>query len=141
MIAFWISAALLLVLALALVLPALLKSKNSVHKTAYSAALANLSVLRSQLTQLDADFATGSINADQLALAKSDIERRALEEESVPVRTESAGALRTATWDTKVREALVKALSEDGEAVRSGAAAGLEEWVVMSKDPDRIPLL
>ena len=84
MIAFWISAALLLVLALALVLPALLKSKNSVDKTAYSAAQANLSVLRSQLTQLDADFATGSINADQLALAKSDIERRALEEESAP---------------------------------------------------------
>ena len=84
MIAFWISAALLLMLALALVLPALLKSKNSIDKTADTAAQANLSVLRSQLTQLDADFATGSINADQLALAKSDIERRALEEESTP---------------------------------------------------------
>ena len=84
MIAFWIFAALLLVLALALVLPALLKSKNSVDKTADTAAQANLSVLRSQLTQLEADFATGGINADQLALAKSDIERRALEEESAP---------------------------------------------------------
>lgn len=84
MIAFWIFAALLLVLALALVLPALLKSKNSVDKTADNAAQANLSVLRSQLTQLEADFATGGINADQLALAKSDIERRALEEESAP---------------------------------------------------------
>ena len=84
MIAFWIFAAVLLVLALALVLPALLKSKNSVDKTVDTAAQANLSVLRSQLTQLDADFATGSINADQLALAKSDIERRALEEESTP---------------------------------------------------------
>ena len=84
MIAFWIFAAVLLVLALALVLPALLKSKNSVDKTVDTAAQANLSVLRRQLTQLDADFATGSINADQLALAKSDIERRALEEESAP---------------------------------------------------------
>lgn len=84
MIAFWISVALLLILALALVLPALLKSKSSVNKTTDSAAHANLSVLRSQLTQLDADFAAGSINADQLALAKSDIERRALEEESAP---------------------------------------------------------
>ena len=84
MIAFWISAALLLVLALALVLPALLKSKNSTDKPADGAAQANLSVLRSQLTQLNADFAVGSINADQLALAKSDIERRALEEESAP---------------------------------------------------------
>ena len=84
MIAFWISAALLLVLALALVLPALLKSKSSADNSTGDAAQANLSVLRSQLTQLDADFAAGSINADQFALAKSDIERRALEEESSP---------------------------------------------------------
>ena len=84
MIAFWISAAALLALALALVLPALLKSKNTVDKAADSAAQANLSVLRSQLTQLDADFAAGTLNADQLALAKSEIERRVLEEESAP---------------------------------------------------------
>lgn len=84
MIAFWISAALLLLLALALVLPALLKSKNNVDTIADTAAQANLSVLRSQLTQIEADFEAGSINADQLALAKSDIERRTLEEESAP---------------------------------------------------------
>lgn len=84
MTAFWISAALLMLLALALLLPTLLKPKSSVVKTADSAAHANLSVLRSQLSQLDADFAAGSINADQLALAKSEIERRALEEESAP---------------------------------------------------------
>ena len=84
MIAFWISAALLLVLALVLVLPALLKSNSSLEKAADGAAEANLSVLRSQLTQLDAEFAAGTINGDQLALAKSEIERRALEEESAP---------------------------------------------------------
>ena len=84
MIAFWISATLLSVLALVLVLPALLKSKINTDKAADGAAQANLSVLRSQLTQFDADFAAGSINADQLALAKSEIERRALEEESAP---------------------------------------------------------
>lgn len=84
MIAFWISAALLLAMALALVLPALLKSKSTVDNTTDGAAQANLSVLRSQLTLLDADFAAGNLNADQLALAKSEIERRALEEESAP---------------------------------------------------------
>ena len=84
MIAFWISAAVMLALALALVLPALLRSKSPVDKTAGSAAQANLSVLRSQLTQLDADFAAGSIDAEQLALAKNEVERRALEEESAP---------------------------------------------------------
>ena len=84
MIAFWISACLLVVLALALILPALLKTKNRTVNAADGAARANLSVLRSQLTQLDAEFAAGSINHEQLALAKSEIERRALEEESAP---------------------------------------------------------
>ncbi len=84
MIVFWISAALLLVLALALVLPALLKAKIVTDKTADGAAQANLSVLRDQLKQLDIEFAAGNISADQLALAKSEIERRALEEESAP---------------------------------------------------------
>jgi cytochrome c-type biogenesis protein CcmH len=93
MIAFWICAVLLLLLALALVLPAVLKGKSNPAKTADGAAQANLSVLRSQLTQLDADFAAGSINADQLALAKSEIERRALEEESA---SESALAVQPA---------------------------------------------
>ena len=101
MIAFWISAAVLIALALALVLPALLRSKNSANTStnlaADGAAEANLSVLRSQLTQLDADFAVGSINADQLALAKSEIERRALEEESTPEgRVAPARSTRTA---------------------------------------------
>ena len=84
MIAFWIFAAVLLALALALILPALLKAKNSDNKVVGGATQANLSVLRSQLAQLDDDFAAGSINAEQLALAKSEIERRAFEEESTP---------------------------------------------------------
>lgn len=84
MIVFWIFAALLVLVALALVLPSLLRPKSSTVTTAESAAHANLSVLRSQLTQLDIDFAAGSINADQLALAKTEIERRVLEEESAP---------------------------------------------------------
>ena len=84
MIAFWIFAAGLLLLALALILPALLRKNGSADPGAGSAAQANLSVLRSQLTQLEADFAAGSINNEQLALARSDIERRVLEEESSP---------------------------------------------------------
>ena len=84
MIAFWISACLLVALALALILPALLKTKIPTDSPADGAAQANLSVLRSQLTQLDAELAAGSISQEQLALAKSEIERRALEEESAP---------------------------------------------------------
>jgi cytochrome c-type biogenesis protein CcmH len=98
MIAFWISAALLLVLALVLLLPALLRSKIDSEKPTDAAAQANLSVLRSQLTQLDADFAAGSINADQLALAKSEIERRALEEESVPEAAVAPARSKRTAW-------------------------------------------
>ena len=98
MIAFWISAALLLVLALVLLLPALLRSKIDNEKPTDTAAQANLSVLRSQLTQLDADFAAGSINADQLALAKSEIERRALEEESAPETAVAPARSKRTAW-------------------------------------------
>ncbi len=85
MMMFWILAALLTLLALAFVLPALLASKKSAAAPdAGAARQANLSVLRDQLAQLDKDFATGSLNAEQLALARGDIERRALEEESAP---------------------------------------------------------
>lgn len=84
MIAFWISACLLLALALALILPALLKTRIPTNNPADDAAQANLSVLRSQLAQLDAELTAGSISQEQLALAKSEIECRALEEESAP---------------------------------------------------------
>ncbi len=98
MIAFWISAALLLVLALALVLPALLKSKTSTDKAADGAAQANLSVLRDQLKQLDIEFAASSINAEQMALAKSEIERRALEEESAPESLVAPAKSKRTAW-------------------------------------------
>ena len=85
MMMFWILAALLTLLALAFVLPALLASKNaSTLPESGAARQANLSVLRDQLALLDKEFAAGSINAEQLALARGDIERRALEEESAP---------------------------------------------------------
>ena len=89
-----------MMLALAVLLPALLKTKTPIKITSSpgsAAREANLYVLRSQLLQLDADFAAGSINADQLALAKSEIERRALEEESAPESSVvTAKAARTA---------------------------------------------
>ena len=84
MMMFWILAALLTLLALAFVLPALLASKNAgIVPDSGAARQANLSVLRDQLGQLDKEFAAGTLNAEQLALARGEIERRALEEESL----------------------------------------------------------
>ena len=88
----------LLVLALVLVLPALLNANGGNKYPAKGAADANLSVLRSQLTQLDADFEAGVINHDQLALAKGEIERRALEEESAPVLSVAPAKSTRTAW-------------------------------------------
>jgi cytochrome c-type biogenesis protein CcmH len=81
---FWIFAILLIALALALVLPSLLRLRADVPSAATSARSANLSILRDQLAQLDAEFAAGTIDAAQQAQARAEIERRALEEESTP---------------------------------------------------------
>ena len=82
---FWILAVLMTLLALAFLLPALVKTKSSAATLGSGAATqANLSVLRDQLALLDKEFAAGTLNAEQLAWARQDIERRALEEESTP---------------------------------------------------------
>ncbi len=87
---FWILAASLVLLALALLLPALLKSGYSDRAGTPAAAVdralagdagrANLFILREQLAQLDAELAAGGITPGQHAQAKTEIERRALEE-------------------------------------------------------------
>ena len=87
---FWILAASLMVLALLLLLPSLLKNRHTsvAHTQSGSidpaltgdAGRANLAILREQLAQLDAELAAGSIISAQHAQAKGEIERRALEE-------------------------------------------------------------
>ncbi|MBC7609990.1 MAG: c-type cytochrome biogenesis protein CcmI, partial [Polaromonas sp.] len=99
---FWIFAILLVALALALVLPSLLRQRASAPLNAASARSANLAILRDQIAQLDAELTAGSINAAQLAQARAEIERRALEEESTP---EAAGSAAPST-----RTALLVAL-------------------------------
>jgi cytochrome c-type biogenesis protein CcmH len=77
MIAFLIAAALLLAVALAFLLPPLLKRSPAGGP---SGSAANLSVYRDQLGELEADLARGTISADQHAQAKLELERRVLEE-------------------------------------------------------------
>jgi cytochrome c-type biogenesis protein CcmH len=73
----------LLALALLLVLPTLLRSQSAATSgsKALDARQANLRVLREQLATLDAEQASGALDAGQYQLARSEIERRALEEE------------------------------------------------------------
>lgn len=87
---FWTGAACLIALALALVLPALWRPGGAdrplTHDQGGGVAAAgrdaaNLAILREQLRQLDAELAAGDISADQHRLSRTEIERRALDEQ------------------------------------------------------------
>ena len=85
---FLICFAALVVLALLILLPPLMRRNAGVGSAAATqdAGRANLAVLRDQLAALDAEHAAGMLDAEQHRLARIEIERRALEEEQVPVR-------------------------------------------------------
>lgn len=97
MIAFWIVAAVLVLLALALVLPALFRNRAESPAAALgapSASRTNLSILRDQLAQIDAELASDSISAEQHRLSRGEIERRVLDEEAVVEAPRKAGSAR-----------------------------------------------
>lgn len=79
---FWISAALLMALAITLVLPALIKgkAKTGQRDEAHTARQATLAILRDQMAQLNADLASGTIDTAQHQAAREEIERRVLDE-------------------------------------------------------------
>ena len=91
MIPFWLVAALLLVVALAFVLPPLLRRDAGVGVDADSA---NIAVHRDQRAELDADLARGSISAEQHAQARLELERRLLDD----VDTTSVNAAPASRW-------------------------------------------
>jgi cytochrome c-type biogenesis protein CcmH len=90
---FWAIAAALLLLALWMVLGALRRSPPP--SAALSASQSNLQLLKAQLHQLDQDLMQGGLDAAQHRSARSEIERRVLEEEGIamaPVRSGSPRA-------------------------------------------------
>ena len=76
---FFIAAALLLAVALLFVLPTLLRQAAVVNPHALRAEV-NLTVLRDQMRELDADLAAGTINATAHASAREELERRVAED-------------------------------------------------------------
>jgi cytochrome c-type biogenesis protein CcmH len=96
MIVFWIAAATLLVLALLVLLPALVRQRVAEPGAAAvpNARRSNLAILRDQLAQIDAELEAGSISAEQHRLSRSEVERRVLDEESVPEVPRKAGSAR-----------------------------------------------
>ena len=83
MMMFWLLAAAMVVLALLMLLPVLLRPKPEAQlMIGGGASQPNLKILREQMAQLEVQRAEGSLNPQQYALARSEIERRVLDEES-----------------------------------------------------------
>jgi len=75
---FWFVAGILVAVTLFILVPPLLKRNNQAKPN--TASDVNLSVYRDQLRELDADLAAGTLDEMQYHNAKSDLERRVLEE-------------------------------------------------------------
>lgn len=71
----------LALLALLLLLPPLWRARSQ-GGAAVAGRSVNLAILREQLAQVDAEFASGALDADQHVSARADIARRVLDEET-----------------------------------------------------------
>ncbi|HEU4933428.1 MAG TPA: c-type cytochrome biogenesis protein CcmI [Pyrinomonadaceae bacterium] len=81
MILFWVICAILIVIALAFVLPpALQRSQEADVKTDDERRQANIAVYRDQLSELEADLHNGIVGEEQYAQDRDEIERRLLED-------------------------------------------------------------
>lgn len=83
---FWIAALVCIALALALVLPALMRARTTAGKTARRDV--NIAVYRDQMREMETDRANGLLSAEQFLAAKQELEARlaedALSAEAVP---------------------------------------------------------
>lgn len=89
-IAFWVTAALLVAVAIAFVLPALLGRRGRVLRASGDAA--NIAIYRDQMRELDADLAAGTLAREQYDEAHQELERRVLEDVAISARTAPAPA-------------------------------------------------
>jgi len=93
LILFWVICALLLVIALAFVLPtALQRSEESAREAEDARQQANIAVYRDQLSELEADLRNGIVSEEQYAQDRDEIERRLLEDTATVTSKENATA-------------------------------------------------
>jgi cytochrome c-type biogenesis protein CcmH len=90
---FWVICALLIVIALAFVLPPVLqRSEESNVVSDDERKQANIAVYRDQLSELDADLRNGIVAEEQYAQDREEIERRLLEDTATTQSKKSSGA-------------------------------------------------
>lgn len=93
MILFWVICALLIVIALAFLLPpALQRSEESNVVSDDERKQANIAVYRDQLSELDADLRNGIVAEDQYSQDREEIERRLLEDTATTRSKKTAGS-------------------------------------------------
>lgn len=93
MILFWVICALLIVIALAFILPPVLqRSEDSNVVTDDERKQANIEVYRDQLSELEADLRNGIVAEDQYAQDRDEIERRLLEDTATTRSKKTTGA-------------------------------------------------
>jgi len=96
MMMFWFLAAAMMAVALLIILPALLRVRADQQlMIGGGASQSNLVILREQLAQLELQRSAGALDPQQYEQARSDIERRALNEESVVERPMRTGRARS----------------------------------------------
>jgi cytochrome c-type biogenesis protein CcmH len=91
---FWLIASLLVAIALALLLPPLLRRRSAAGGVSRNAT--NVAVYRDQLKEIEQDFASGILSRDGYEEAKREIERRVLEDVSGAEADAAAGGGRNA---------------------------------------------
>ena len=92
MILFWVICALMIVIALAFVLPAVQRADKAEVTSDEGRKQANIAVYRDQLSELQADLRNGIIAEDQYAQDRDEIERRLLEDTANTRSKKTAGA-------------------------------------------------
>ncbi|MBE0627887.1 MAG: c-type cytochrome biogenesis protein CcmI [Burkholderiales bacterium] len=89
---FWVYAALLTAVALAILVAPLLRKRGR-DKASISREASNLTVFRDQLTELDADLAAGTIGREQWEAARADLQRGLLEDTGATELSAAAPAM------------------------------------------------
>jgi cytochrome c-type biogenesis protein CcmH len=119
---FWIIAFLLATGALLFVLPPLLRKRGG--RTGVSRGALNISVYRDQLRELESDLAAGTVSRERYDEARSDIERRLIEE-SVDTHDEALAGAAPGSRRAAVAVGLVMPLLAAGLYIIVGNPDGL----------------
>jgi cytochrome c-type biogenesis protein CcmH len=94
---FWSLAAVMILIALLFILPALFRTAKPGASGIDHDAL-NVGVIRSQLAELEADLQTGRLSEDQYAAARTDLEQELLNDLAGSDSTGSSGKTRGGQW-------------------------------------------